>query len=102
MKRIGYPATYAASVEACASTGGALMPPVMGAVAFIMAEFLNVPYSTIMLAALVPALLFYLTLLLQVDNYAARHGLQGQPASEIPDLWSVLKDRKSTRLNSSH
>ena len=91
MKRIGYPSVYAASVEACASTGGALMPPVMGAVAFIMAEFLNVPYSTIMLAALVPALLFYLALLLQVDNYAARHGLKGQPASEIPDLWQVLK-----------
>jgi TRAP transporter 4TM/12TM fusion protein len=91
MKRVGYPATYAGAVEACASTGGALMPPVMGAVAFIMAEYLNVPYSTVMVAAIVPALLFYIALLLQADNYAARNGLQGQPAEEIPDLWATLK-----------
>lgn len=91
MKRIGYPATYAGAVEACASTGGALMPPVMGAVAFIMAEFLNVAYSTVVLAALVPAVLFYLALLLQADTYAARNGLKGQPAEEIPALWPVLK-----------
>ena len=91
MKRTGYPATYAAAVEACASTGGALMPPVMGAVAFIMAEFLNVSYSTIVIAAIVPAVLFYLALLLQADNYAARNGLKGQPASEIPNLWEVVK-----------
>lgn len=91
MKRVGYPPVYAASVEACASTGGALMPPVMGAVAFIMAEYLNVPYSTVMIAAIVPAVLFYLALLLQADNFAARHKLQGQPASEIPPLMPVLK-----------
>jgi TRAP transporter 4TM/12TM fusion protein len=91
MKRTGYPATYAAAVEACASTGGALMPPVMGAVAFIMAEFLNVAYSTVVIAALVPAVLFYLALLLQADNYAARNGLKGQPASEIPKLLDVVK-----------
>jgi TRAP transporter 4TM/12TM fusion protein len=91
MKRVGYPPVYAGAVEACASTGGALMPPVMGAVAFIMAEFLNVPYSTVMIAAVVPALLFYLALLLQADNYAARNNLQGQPAEEIPDLWATLK-----------
>lgn len=91
MKRVGYPPTYAGSIEACASTGGALMPPVMGAVAFIMAEYLNVPYSTVMLAALVPALLFYAALLLQADNYAARNGLKGQDASEIPRLGEVLK-----------
>jgi TRAP-type uncharacterized transport system fused permease subunit len=60
MKKVGYPARYAAAIDACASTGGALMPPVMGAVAFIMAENLNVPYSTVMIAAIVPALLFYL------------------------------------------
>jgi TRAP transporter 4TM/12TM fusion protein len=91
MKRIGYPPTYAGAVEACASTGGALMPPVMGAVAFIMAEYLNVPYSTVVLAALVPALLFYIALLLQADNYAARNGLRGQPAEEIPNLLDVIK-----------
>lgn len=91
MKRIGYPAHYAGAVEACASTGGALMPPVMGAVAFIMAEFLNVPYSTVMLSAVVPALLYYGALLLQADHYAASHGLRGQPAEEIPKLLPVLK-----------
>ncbi|MDP2377262.1 TRAP transporter fused permease subunit [Reyranella sp.] len=91
MKRVGYPAHYAGAVEACASTGGALMPPVMGAVAFIMAEFLNVPYSTVMLAAVVPALLYYGALLLQADHYAARNGLKGQPAAEIPPLLPVLK-----------
>ena len=91
VKRIGYPAVYAGAVEACASTGGALMPPVMGAVAFIMAEFLNVPYSTVIVAALVPALLFYIALILQADNYAARNGLQGQPTGEIPNLADTLK-----------
>ncbi|MCB1510458.1 MAG: TRAP transporter fused permease subunit [Hyphomicrobiaceae bacterium] len=91
MKRVGYPATYAGAVEACASTGGALMPPVMGAVAFIMAEYLNVPYSTVMIAAVMPALLFYLALLFQADHFAARHGLKGQPAEEIPELWPTLK-----------
>jgi TRAP transporter 4TM/12TM fusion protein len=91
MKRTGYPPHYAGAIEACASTGGALMPPVMGAVAFIMAEFLNVPYSTVMLAAVVPALLYYGALLLQADHYAARNGLRGQPASEIPKLGPVFR-----------
>ncbi|MGD9805634.1 MAG: TRAP transporter permease, partial [Hyphomicrobiaceae bacterium] len=91
MKRTGYPSHYAGAVEACASTGGALMPPVMGAVAFIMAEFLNVPYSTVMLAAVVPALLYYGALLLQADHYAAKNGLRGQPADEIPRLGPVLR-----------
>lgn len=91
MKRTGYPAHYAGAIEACASTGGALMPPVMGAVAFIMAEFLNVPYSTVMLAAVVPAFLYYGALLLQADHYAAKNGLRGQPASEIPRLGPVFR-----------
>jgi TRAP transporter 4TM/12TM fusion protein len=92
MKRAGYTPAYAASVEACASTGGTLMPPVMGAVAFLMAEFLNIPYRDIVIAAAVPSFLFYLALLLQVDCYAAVKGLKGQPASEIPSLWGTLKD----------
>ncbi len=91
MKRVGYPPQYAAAVEACASTGGALMPPVMGAVAFIMAEYLNVSYATVMIAATVPALMFYLALLFQADCYAARNGLKGQPADEIPPLWPAIK-----------
>lgn len=92
MKKSGYPAHYAGAVEACASTGGTLMPPVMGAVAFIMASFLGVPYAEIMIAAFLPALLFYLALLFQVDNYAARRGLKGLPDSEIPSLKETLKE----------
>ena len=91
MKRVGYPPVYAGAVEACASTGGALMPPVMGAVAFLMAEFLNVPYSTVMIAAVVPAVIFYLALLLQVDAYAAVNGLKGMDEEDIPDLWETFK-----------
>ena len=92
MKRTGYPPVYAGAVEACASTGGTLMPPVMGAVAFLMAEFLNIPYSDVVIAAAVPAILFYLALILQVDCYAAVNGLKGQSADEIPSLWATLKE----------
>ena len=91
MKRVGYPSVYAGAVESCASTGGALMPPVMGAVAFLMAEFLNVPYSTVMIAAVVPAVIFYLALLLQVDAYAAVNGLKGMDEADIPNLWETFK-----------
>ena len=91
MKRSGYPPHYAGAVEACASTGGTLMPPVMGAVAFIMASFLNVTYTEVMLAALIPALLFYAVLLLQADAYAARTGLAGLPADRLPRLGAVLR-----------
>ncbi|MBX2836099.1 MAG: TRAP transporter fused permease subunit [Gammaproteobacteria bacterium] len=91
MKRCGYPPAYAGAVESCSSTGGALMPPVMGSVAFIMASFMNVPYADIMVAAAIPAILFYLVLLIQSDCYAARNGLQGLPISELPRLSSVLR-----------
>lgn len=91
MKRCGYSPTYASAVESCASTGGALMPPVMGSVAFVMASFMNVPYSQIMVAALVPAVLFYLILLVQTDCYAAREGLRGLPEDQIPAIWPVLR-----------
>lgn len=90
MKRCGYPPVYAGAVEACASTGGCLMPPVMGAAAFIMANFLNVPYADVVTAAILPALLFYLTLLLQTDFYAARHGLRGVSREEVPPLFRTL------------
>lgn len=92
MKRTGYPPHYAGAVEACASTGGTLMPPVMGAVAFIMASFLAVPYAQIVVAAVLPAFLFYAALLLQVDSFAARRGLAGLPEEEIPRLGETLKD----------
>lgn len=91
MKKCGYPPAYAAAVESCASTGGALMPPVMGSVAFVMASFMNVPYADIMVAATVPALLFYLVLLIQTDCYAARNGLTGMPRDQLPKVMVVLR-----------
>ncbi len=90
MRKVGYPASYAAAVESCASTGATLMPPVMGTVAFVMASFLGVQYSTIVVAAVIPALLFYAALLFQVDMYAARRGLHGLPRTETPDILPVL------------
>jgi len=86
MKRIGFAPAYAGGVEACASTGGVLMPPVMGATAFVMASFLGVPYVTVAIAALVPSLLFYFGLFVQIDGYAARNGLRGLPRAELPSL----------------
>ncbi len=91
MKRCGYPATYAGAVEACASTGGALMPPIMGAAAFIMASFLNVPYSEVVIAAFLPALLYYLALFVQTDLYAARNGLRGLSPEQIPPLAPTIR-----------
>ena len=92
MKRGGYPPHYAGALEACASTGGMLMPPVMGAVAFIMADFTNTEYGVIVLAALIPSLLYYVGLYLHVDGYAARHGMVGTPVSDLPKLRAVLSE----------
>jgi len=90
MKRTGYPSHVAGAIEAVASTGGQLMPPVMGVAAFIMAEFLAIPYSKVALAALVPALLYYVTVFFQVDLEAAKAGLKGLRSEELPRLGSVL------------
>ncbi len=92
MKRIGYEPEFAGAVEACSSTGGVLMPPVMGAVAFVMAIFLGIDYGTVALAAVIPAILYYLGLLMQVDSHAAKIGLKGLPREEIPSLRSTLKE----------
>lgn len=92
MRRVGFSRSYAAGVEACASTGGVLMPPVMGATAFVMATFLNISYSTIALAAVVPSFLYFLGLFIQIDAYAARHDLKGLPAAELPSLRQTLKE----------
>ncbi|MCU5783040.1 hypothetical protein MA04_02340 [Alcanivorax balearicus MACL04] len=91
MKKVGYPAHYAGAIEACASTGGVLMPPVMGAIAFVMAITIGVDYATVMVAAIIPSLLFYFGLLLQVDAYAARTGLKGVPREQLPSARDVLK-----------
>lgn len=90
MKRAGYPAYYAAGVEATASTGGLIMPPIMGAAAFIMAELLGIPYSQVALTALVPALLYYGGLLIQVDLRAAKDGLKGTDPDKIPSLKKTI------------
>ncbi|MBT2775037.1 TRAP transporter fused permease subunit [Halomonas sp. ISL-60] len=92
MRRIGMSRSFAGGVEACASTGGVLMPPVMGATAFVMAMFLDVPYSTIALAAVIPSILYFLGLFIQIDAYAARHDIKGLPAVELPSLWQTLKE----------
>ena len=91
MKRIGYRPEIAGAVEATASTGGLVMPPVMSAVAFVMAEYLQMPYGQIVLAAALPAILYYGALLIQVDLEAGRTGMKGLPPEEIPKVWPVLK-----------
>tara|TARA_R100000322_G_scaffold9788_12_gene6217 strand:- start:2509 stop:4437 length:1929 start_codon:yes stop_codon:yes gene_type:complete len=90
IKRDGYPGHKAAAIEAVASTGGQLMPPVMGASAFLMAEFLAVPYSSIVLAALVPAVLYYIALFIQADLEAAKLGIRAIPKEDIPSRRKVL------------
>ena len=92
MKKSGFRASYAAAIEACASTGAVLAPPVMGATAFVIAQFLNIGYAEVAMAAIIPAALYYFGLFLQVDSYAARHGLEGIPRSELPKLWNTIKD----------
>ena len=91
MKRMGYPGHLAGGVEAASSAGGQITPPIMGAAAFVMAEFLEVPYTTIVLAAIVPAAMHYIGVLSIVHFKAKRLGLKGLPAEEIPRLLSVLK-----------
>jgi len=91
MKRMGFDKTYAGAIEACASSGGNIMPPVMGATAFVMAGFLGVDYAVIVLIALVPAFLYYFGLLMQVDAYAARCRLRGIPREELPSLMATIK-----------
>lgn len=90
MKRTGFEPRYAAGIEAVASNGGQIAPPVMGATAFIIAEFLEVPYIDVVVAAAVPAALYYLVLFLQVDAIAARFGLLGLPREGLPRALPVL------------
>ncbi len=90
MKRIGYKADTAAGVEAAASTGGQLMPPVMGAAAFVMADILGVPYLTVVTAAVLPSIIYFLTIVLVLDFIAAKNGLTGLPRGDIPSFRSVV------------
>jgi TRAP transporter 4TM/12TM fusion protein len=90
MKKSGFTARHAAAIEATASTGGQLMPPVMGAVAFVMADFLQRPYRDIVIAALVPSILYYVALFIQADLEAAKLGIKRVPESDIPRMRPVL------------
>jgi len=91
MKRSGMPAKLAAAVEACASNGGQLMPPVMGAVAFVMADFLQIPYKEVAIAAILPSVLYYAALFIQADLESARHGYGKIDEEKIPAAWSVVR-----------
>jgi len=92
MKKTGYSAEYAAATEACASSGGDTMPPVMGGMVFMAAIIANVDYASIMLAALIPTALYYFGLLVQVDGYAAKKGIKAIPPENIPRIWDTLKE----------
>lgn len=91
MKRIGYDGEFAGAVEATASTGGQIMPPIMGAAAFLVAEILGVRYWDVVKAAIIPAILFYVALLIAVDLYALSHGLVGMKRSELPPLSKTIR-----------
>jgi TRAP transporter 4TM/12TM fusion protein len=93
MKRSGFPPHFAAGVEAVASTGGQIMPPIMGAAAFVMAEFLGVPYGQVVIWALIPAVLYYVACFSAVHFEAKRRGLVGVPRAELPKLGQVMRAR---------
>src|SRR5699024_6940672 len=93
MKRVGYSANFAGAVEASASVGGQILPPIMGASAFIMAETTGVKYSTIAMAAFFPALLYYLGVIAQVHFRAGKDNLKGIPKADLPRVKEVLLER---------
>ncbi len=93
MKRTGFSPPFASAVEATASTGGQIMPPVMGAAAFVMAEFTGIPYITICLYAMIPALLYYFALFMSIHFMAGKMGIKGIPREELPKLRKVLVAR---------
>lgn len=92
MKKVGYRPEFAGAVEAVASTGGQLLPPVMGAAAFVMADMTGIPYSTIIIAAIIPGLLYYLSLGVAVFLEADKRGLQAEDASRLPQVKKVLRE----------
>lgn len=91
MKKIGYTKNFSGAVEAAASTGGMIMPPIMGAAAFIMSAYLGIPYIRIMLAGIIPALFYYLGIFVSVDLEARRLNLKGLPPDTLPSLFNVMK-----------
>ncbi len=99
MIRLGYPRHFAGAVEAASSTGGQITPPVLGAAAFLMVEFLNVPYQTIIVAAIAPAFMHFFGVFMQVHFEAKRTGLRGLRPDELPDLRQSLIDRWPTLIS---
>ncbi|MGO1058489.1 TRAP transporter permease [Planococcus sp. FY231025] len=93
MKKIGLTPRFAGAVEATASTGGMIMPPIMGAAAFIMAGFLGISYTTIILAAIIPSILYYASLIIAIDIEAKKQGLKGLSKESIPDVKRVILER---------
>ena len=93
MKKVGYPPMVAGAIEAVASTGGLFTPPVMGAGAFIMAQYLNIPYWNVCVAAIIPAALYYLSLMFIADARAVKGNLVGLKREELPSFWKAMKDR---------
>ncbi|RLI77881.1 C4-dicarboxylate ABC transporter permease [Archaeoglobales archaeon] len=90
MKKLGFEPKFAGAVEAAASTGGLLMPPIMGAGAFVMAELLGIPYQQIAIAAVLPAILYFAAVLISVDNYSIKKGIKGLPRDQLPKIRDVL------------
>ncbi len=93
MKKLGYRPEFAAAVEASASTGGQLMPPIMGAAAFLMAEFIGVPYLRIVKSAAIPAILYFAGVFIVVHLEAKKTGLRGMPREEMPRFWRIMRER---------
>jgi TRAP transporter 4TM/12TM fusion protein len=93
MKRAGLRPAFAGAVEAAASSGGQIMPPVMGAAAFIMVEMIGTSYNTVMVAAAIPAILYFVAIFAMVDFEVARLGIRGLPRSELPSSWAVFRER---------
>ncbi|WP_017727778.1 TRAP transporter permease [Halalkalibacterium ligniniphilum] len=92
MKKIGYTPKFAAAVEATSSTGGQFLPPVMGAIAFVMAEWIGVPYSQIAIAALIPALLYFLIVFVSVHLQAYKEGIPSLPKKQLPNFWKSFTE----------
>src|SRR5699024_903143 len=93
MKKVGYKGKFAAGVEAVASTGGQITPPIMGSAAFVMAEFLGMPYKYVMIAAIIPAILYFISLWFMVHLEAKRNGLKGLEKDQLPSIKKELKQR---------
>lgn len=93
MKKLGYDKEFAGAVEAAASTGGQLMPPIMGAAAFLMAEFMGIPYLTVVKAAIIPSVLYFLGIWLGTHFEARKHNLKGTPRKDLPKIMPLCRER---------